>query len=74
MKIGLIDTRTGRPGESLGTLLSMHETMASAFQANDAFQQKVGKHHIVTKIVTIKQDVSVGEIVKPCHLEGEGSK
>jgi hypothetical protein len=74
VKIALIDTRTGRPGESLGACLSLHDTMAAAFKANDAFQKKIGKYHVVTKIVTLHQDVTVGDLVKPCHLAGEGSK
>lgn len=68
MKIALIETQTEVPGEILGTLLSLHETMAAAFKARDAFQQKIGKGHVATKIVTLHQDVIVGDLVKPFHL------
>ena len=71
MKIALIDTRTGRPGESLGTLLSLHETTAAAFKANGIFQKHCGPP-VVTKIVRIQQEVIVGELVKPDHLARPG--
>jgi hypothetical protein len=74
MKIALIDTRTAKVGESLGTLLSLHDTMAAVFKANQQFQNKVGPPHVVTKIVTIERDVLVGELVKPSDLAGEGNR
>jgi hypothetical protein len=73
MKLALIDTRS-KSSESLGTLLSLHETMAAAFKANGAFQKRCGPPHIVTKIVTLAEDVIVGQLVKPDQLAGEGSK
>jgi hypothetical protein len=72
MKIALVDTRTGTPSESLGTLLSVHETMEAAFHANDAFQKHCGAPHVVTKIVHLREDVIVGELVRSSHLAREG--
>jgi hypothetical protein len=74
MKIALIDTRTGTPGESLGTLLSTHETMKAAFHANEDFQKRVGKGHVVTKIVRLREEVLVGELVRASQLAREGEK
>jgi hypothetical protein len=73
-EIALIDTRTGTPGESLGTLLSVHNTMSDAFAANEHFQKRCRGRHVVVRIVTLQQTVMVGELVKPCHLAREGSK
>jgi hypothetical protein len=74
MRVALIDTRTATPGESLGTLLSLHETTAAAFKANEVFQKHCGPPHVVTKIVRLAEDGIVGESVKPCHLAREGSE
>ena len=37
-RIALIDTRLKIPGESIGTIVSTHETIGAAFKANEAFQ------------------------------------
>jgi hypothetical protein len=39
--IGLIDIRLTTPGESIGTVVSTHETIRPAFKANEAFQQRM---------------------------------
>jgi hypothetical protein len=71
--IALIDTRPELPGESIGTVISTHGTMAAAFKANEAFQSRMRasgvKSHIRTKIVTLKLRLGDGEHVKPSlHL------
>ena len=39
--IALIDTRLKIPGESIGTVVSTHETIRAAFKANEAFQKRM---------------------------------
>ena len=73
-QIALIDTRTATPGESIGTLLSLHETMAAAFKANSLFQKHCGTPRVVIKIVALRRKVIVGELVKTSDLAREGSK
>ena len=68
--IALVDTRPELPGETIGTVISTHGTMAAAFKANEAFQiqsrtrASVVKSHIRTKIATLKVRLGDGE-----HLE-----
>ncbi len=69
--IALIDNRPELPGETIGTVISTHGTMATAFKANEAFQSRMRgvKSHIRTKIVTLKERLGDGEHVKPSlHL------
>jgi hypothetical protein len=67
--IALIDTRSEIPGVSLGTLVSTHPDMMAAFAGNDAFQKAAaGGGHIRTKIVTLKDQLEVGQAVQPAHL------
>jgi hypothetical protein len=77
--IALIDTRLKIPGESIGTVVSTHETIRSAFKANAAFQKRIRengvKDHVPTKIVTLKVRLGDGEHVNPAvHLFQEGEK
>ena len=77
--IALIDTRLKIPGESIGTIVSTHETIQAAFKANEAFQKRMResgiKDHVPTKIVTLKVLLGDGEHVNPgVHLFGEGEK
>ena len=37
--IALIDMRLKIPGESIGTIVSTHETIRAAFKANEAFSK-----------------------------------
>ena len=66
--IALIDTRPELPGETIGTVISTHGTIAAAFKANEAFQSRMRasgvKSHIRTKIVTLKVRLGDGEHVK----------
>ena len=52
-RIALIDTRLKIPGESIGTIVSTHETIGAAFKANEAFQKRMResgvKDHVPTK-------------------------
>jgi hypothetical protein len=67
--IALIDTRSEVPGISLGILVSTHPDMMAAFEGNDAFQKTAASgRHIRTKIVTLKDQVDVGQAVEPAHL------
>jgi hypothetical protein len=68
--IALIDTRPELPGETIGTVISTHPTIADAFTANDAFQKNSGStSYIRTKIVTLKVRLGDGEHLKPnLHL------
>lgn len=71
----LIDTRLKIPGESIGTVVSTHETIRGRVQANEAFQKRMRdsgvKDHVPTKIVTLK--VRLGDGVNPAvHLFGGG--
>ena len=73
LTIALVDTRLEIPGESIGTLVSTHETMAAAFKGNEAFQSRMRasgeKSHIRTKIVTLKVHLAAGDHVHPgLHL------
>jgi hypothetical protein len=67
--IALIDTRSEVPGVSLGILVSTHDTVMEAFAGNDAFQKAAAAGcHIRTKIVTLKDQLEVGQAVEPAHL------
>ena len=67
--IALIDTRSEVPGETLGILVSVHDTVMEAFAANDAFQKtEAAGRHIRTKIVTLKDQLEIGQAVQPAHL------
>jgi hypothetical protein len=67
--IALIDTRSEIPGVSLGILVSTHPDMMAAFAGNDAFQKtEASGRHIRTKIVTLKDQLEVGQAVRPAHL------
>jgi hypothetical protein len=75
--IALIDTRLKIPGESIGTVVSTHDTIRAAFKANEAFQKRMRdsgvKDHVPTKIVTLKVRLGDGEHVDPAvHLFQEG--
>jgi hypothetical protein len=77
--IALIDTRLKIPGESIGTVVSPHETIRAAFKANEAFQKRMResgvKDHVPTKLVTLKIRLGDGEHVNPdMHLFGGGRK
>lgn len=74
MKIALIDTRTGTPGEILGTLLSTHESMKAAFHAAEAFQKHCGPLQVATTIVRLREEVLVGELVRTSQLAKEREK
>jgi hypothetical protein len=67
--IALIDTRSEVPGETLGILVSTHPDVMAAFAANDASQKaEAAGRHIRTKIVTLKEQLAVGQPVEPAHL------
>lgn len=70
--IALIDIRTEVEGRSLGTLVSVHETLAGAFAGNEAFQATMRAGwktaHVRTKIVTLKVPLEPGQQVEPAHL------
>ena len=67
--IALIDTRLEVPGVSLGILVSFYPDVMAAFAANDAFQKaEASGRHIRTKIVTLKDQLDVGQPVHPAHL------
>jgi hypothetical protein len=57
-RIALIDTRLKIEGESIGTIVSTHETIQAAFKANEVFQKRMRessvKDHVPTIIVTLK--------------------
>jgi hypothetical protein len=76
--IALVDTTLEIPGESIGTVVSTHGTIAAAFKANEAFQSRMRasgvKSHIRTKIVTLKVPLGDGEHVRAVHLFLEGEK
>ena len=64
---------------TIGTVISTHNTMAAAFKANEAFQKRMResgvKDHVPTKIVTLKVRMGDGEHVNPAvHLFQEGEK
>jgi hypothetical protein len=67
--IALIDMRLKIPGESIGMVVSTHETTRAAFKANEAFQKRMResgvKDHVPTKIVTLKVRLGDGEHVNP---------
>ena len=67
--VALIDTRLKIPGESIGTVVSTHETIRAAFKANETFQRRMResgvKDHVPTKIVTLKVRLGDGEHVNP---------
>jgi hypothetical protein len=76
--VTLVDTREEIAGESIGTVVSTHDTILAAFKANDDFQSRMRasgvKSHVPTKIVTLKVRLRIGEPVKPAmhfFLEGE---
>jgi hypothetical protein len=70
--IALIDTRLEIPGESIGTVVSTHDTIAAAFKGNEAFQIRMreagSKSYIRKKIVTLKVQLAQVEKVQPEHL------
>jgi len=70
--IALVDSTIEIPGESIGTVVSTHGTIAGAFKANEAFQSRMRasgvKSHIRTKIVTLKVQLGDGEHVRAVHL------
>jgi hypothetical protein len=67
--IALIDTRSEVPGVSLGILVSAHDTVLAAFAGNDAFRKTAAAGgHIRTKIVTLKDQLEVGQAVELAHL------
>jgi hypothetical protein len=67
--IALIDTRSEVPGVILGTLVSTHDAVMDAFAANDAFQKvEGGGDHIRTKLVTLKNQLKVGDPVQLSDL------
>jgi hypothetical protein len=71
--IALVDTRLEISGESIGTVVSTHDTIAAAFKGNEAFQIRMreagSKSYIRTKIVTLKVRLGDGEHVRPSlHL------
>jgi hypothetical protein len=50
-------------------LVSTHPDVMAAFVANDAFQKaESGGRHILTKIVTLKDPLDPGQLVRPIHL------
>ena len=71
-RIALIDTRPEVPGETLGSLISIHRKVLHAFKANDAFQARMRasgiKSYVRTKIVTLKAAPRPGEQVKLTDL------
>jgi hypothetical protein len=77
--VTLVDTRQEIAGESIGTVVSTHETILATFKANDDFQSRMRasgvKSHAPTKIVTLKVRLRIREHVKPAlHLVLEGEK
>ena len=67
--ITLIDTRSEVPGETLGTVISAHFSMAAAFRANEQWQKAMAKKidgptDTVTKIVTLKNRLKNGDTVR----------
>jgi hypothetical protein len=52
--IALIDTRLKTPGQSIGTVISTHDTIRAAFKAKEVFQKLMRnsgvKDHVPTKI------------------------
>jgi hypothetical protein len=76
--IALVDTTLEIAGESIGTVVSTHGTIAAAFKANETFQSRMRasgvKSHIRTKIVTLKVQLGDGEHVRAVHLFLEGEK
>jgi hypothetical protein len=67
--IPLIDTGSEVPGISLGILVSAPRHREGAFAAKDAFQKAAASGgHIRTKIVTLKDQLALGQPVQPAHL------
>jgi hypothetical protein len=70
--IALVDTRLEKPEESIGTVVSTHDTIAAAFKGNESFQIRMReagtKSYIRAKIVTLKMQLAQGEKVQPEHL------
>jgi hypothetical protein len=70
--IALVDTRLEKPEESIGTVVSTHDTIAAAFKGNEPFQIRMReagtKSYIRAKIVTLKMQLAQGEKVQPEHL------
>src|SRR5258708_14253655 len=65
--------------KSFGTVVSTHDTIRAAFEANAAFQKRMResglKDHVPTKIVTLKVRLGDGEHVNPgVHLFQEREK
>ena len=69
----LVDTRLEISGESIGTVVSTHDTIAAAFKGNEAFQIRMreagSKSYIRKKIVTLKVQLAQVEKVQPEHLD-----
>jgi hypothetical protein len=65
--VTLVDTRQAIAGESIGTVVSTHDTILAAFKANEDFQSRMRassvKSHVPTKIVTLKVRLRIGEPV-----------
>jgi hypothetical protein len=67
--IPLIDTGSEVPGVSLGMPFLRHGTVKEAFAAKGCFQKAAASGgHIRTKIVTLKDQLAVGQLVQPAHL------
>ena len=65
--IALIDTRLKIPGESIGTVVSTHDTIRAAFKTNEAFQKRMRdggvKDHVPTKNVTLKYNSATVSVI-----------
>jgi len=76
--VTLVDTRYEKAADSIGTVVSTHDTILAAFKANEDFQSRMRasgvKSYVRTQIVTLKAALRPGEPVKPAlhfFLEGE---
>ena len=69
--IALIDARTQAPG-ILGTLIGTYPTMEAAFAADATFQSQNPTPYVPTKVVTLKEPLSVGTPIEPQHLLAYG--
>jgi hypothetical protein len=65
--ITLIDTRSEIHGESIGTVISTHDTISEAFAADVIFQARMRDDgltsHVRTKIVTLRDLLNPGQHV-----------
>ena len=67
--IALIDTGSEVPGVSLGILVSAPRHREGGPRCQGAFQKAAASGgHIRTKIVTLKDQLAVGQPVQPAHL------